>query len=193
MRIHSDIITTEHIIGALNEEKARGRIAPHVSFKTRAEHGSRVRARAYEIQLEAAARDNGRRAGNSGSYGAMRPEHDGFAATYDEWGWFIAALYRVDAKMIVGSPKNPVYRDRHDFDDRTGMSYAPVLLIQAIESTGDPYPITTGQAARTKRGYVIGRQGANRQPEWYAYGKMHPRTVEDVREFAKIEAEGVNR
>lgn len=78
---------------ALTECQAAGTVAGHVGFKTLTEHhGGPGFAYALEIQLEALTRDRGRRAGNSGSYGAG----ENYAATYDEWGFFLAALYRMD-------------------------------------------------------------------------------------------------
>lgn len=195
MRIHTNAIPNRLvIIDALKAEKESGRIASHVSFKTLCEHGSRSHTHAYEIQLEAAMRDNGRRAGNSGSYGAMRPEYDGYTATYDEWGWLLAALYRLDPDMQVGTGAYPVYADREDFDFKTAWTYNPERWLEFVNEwptfadDRDPFPYVTGQASKTKRGYLIGRRGANREhiDNNYAarHGKYQPRTVEEVRAFA---------
>jgi len=191
MRIHANALTINDIRDALLAEQEKGRIARHVTFKTLDEHGSRSHDRSFEIQLEAAVRDNGRRAGNSGSYGAMRPEYDGFAATFDEWGWLLAALYKVEATVVVGTGKYAIYKGREDFHEKTFLTYDPERLINTIRFYGDPYPLVTGRAAKTKRGYMIGRQGADRANEdtyrSYWGGKEQPRTVEEVREFAKLE------
>jgi hypothetical protein len=189
MRIHTNTLTATDVIDALAAEKAAGRIASHVSFRALAKHGSRSHVRAIEIQLEAEYRDSGRRAGNSGSYGPMQPEYNGYAATYDEWGWLLAALFRLDGQMIVGTARHPIYQGKHDFDERTAMTYAPTALMYVIARTGDPFPIVTGQAAHTKRGYLLGRRGANRvrtQPSYWP-GVERPRTVAEVAEFARIE------
>lgn len=189
MRIHTNITVTEQrIYRTLREQIELGRIAPHVSFKTLDEHGSRSHAVAFEIQLEADERDNGRRAGNSGSYGAMRPESDGYAATYDEWGWLLAALYIADPIMVVGTPRSPVYANAEDFHRKTAWTYDPERLIDALENGDDPFPILTGRAAKTKRGYFLGRRGADRttadkvRPYWGHV--VRPRTVDEVRAFA---------
>lgn len=189
MRIHTNTIESwEPISDALTRQKNLGRIALHVSFKVLRQHRSNTRARAFEIQLEAHEQDNGRRAGNSGSYGAMRPEVDGYAATYDEWGWLLAALYELDRDMIVGSPKTPVYANAVAFHRKTAWSYAPEVLIDALENGDDPFPIVMGRGARAKRGYMVGRRGADRFAEGdirpYWTHKVQPRTVEEVREFA---------
>lgn len=188
MRIHTNITSRQQIHDALTEQKNLGRIALHVSFKTLAQHRSHSRLRAFEIQLEANERDNGRRAGNSGSYGAMRPESDGYAATYDEWGWLLAALYELDRDMVVGASGSPVYASAVAFHRKTAWTYAPEMLIDALENGDDPFPIITGRGAKTKRGYLIGRRGADRcteadiRPYWSH--KVQPRTVAEVREFA---------
>jgi hypothetical protein len=191
VRIHTDTLTRENIQQALIAEIEKGRIARHVSFKVLTEGGSRSHRRSFEVQLEAAERDNGRRVGNSGSYGAMRPEHDGYAATYDEWGWLLAALYQIDPAFIVGTVKHPVYDGRDDFDHKTALTYNPEKLINTLRFYGDPYPMVIGRAAKTKRGYMIGRRGADRASHEgyrsYWGGKEQPRTVEEVREFARLE------
>lgn len=197
MRVHSDTLTIQAVRDALAHEQAQGRIAPHVGFKVLTSHGSRSRARGIEIQLEAQVRDNGRRAGNSGSYGAMRPEYDGYAATYDEWGWLLAALYRIDPRMLCGTPKTPVYADAGDFHHKTALSYDPRALVPILDAPGgiDPYPIVIGKAATTKRGYLIGRQGAGRVSEAdhrrYWPGEYRPRTAEQVLGFARLTREDV--
>lgn len=176
MRIHTSTITYDHIRELLNREQAAGRIARHVTFKTLDRPRSSIRARAFEIQLEAGERDRGRRAGNSGSYGVMRPEYDGFAATFDEWGWLLAALYRMDPAMVVGTPNNPTYVDRADFNERTGFTYSPKL--PDLLEDADPFPYTIGHSR-------IGRRGGNRrrQATYATYATYAPRTPEWARAF----------
>ena len=108
---------------ALAECQKAGTIAEHVSFKTCDTRGRRGTGIALEIQLEATRRDRGRRAGNTGSYGASTGYGgDGlYAATYDEWGFFIAALYRIATEengpgaFFCGSASYKVYADETDF------------------------------------------------------------------------------
>lgn len=202
MRIHTDKFRASAVADALAAELLVGRIAPHVTFKVLVEHGSRLRDFAIEIQLEAEVRDSGRRAGNSGSYGAMIPEHDGYAATYDEWGWLLAALYEIDKDMVVGAGMaNAIYDSRVTFDHKTGMTYNPGKLLPLLEAGywpsfigrtdydgGDPYPVVVGRGAQTKRGYFVGRYGAGRttldqiKPYWPHL--LKPRTPDEYRAFA---------
>jgi hypothetical protein len=80
--------------------------------------GSRKRRARFVVKLSA---DEGRdrfgtkrRWANSGSWGAATP-HNGYvgeplgpkAATFDEWGVFIAALFERDPKAIVGIYDSP--------------------------------------------------------------------------------------
>lgn len=205
MRIHTDVIGTwEMISDAFTAEKEAGRIAQSVTFKVLRAVGSRSHAHAYEIQLEAYAPGEGRRYGNSGSYGRGRD----WAATYDEWGWLLSALFRLDPGMVVGSVKYPVYDGRAHFDERTGLTYNPHELIDQIQRyDGDPYPYVIG------RGGMLGRQGYGRndgdgpftsreyaearqrfqngQKQGNRYVKYLPRTVESVREFARLTPEAV--
>ncbi len=193
MRIHTNTIADPAVIRqALAQQKGLGRIASHVTFKTLTEHRSASHNYAYEIQLEAAERDNGRRAGNSGSYGAMRPSVDGYAATFDEWGWLLGALYASDPHMCVGTVKHPVYADRVDFDHKTGLTYNPERWLEIVNARPsyaaeyDPYPIVTGRDGKTKRGYIEGRRGANRSDDAHGYwaSAERPRTVAEVIAFA---------
>lgn len=181
MRIHTEHATAKHFADALEALKERGLIAEHVSFKVLSEHRSATHARAIEVQLQASQPDRGRRAGNSGSYGGMVGAHDGYAATFDEWGWLLEEVYENhDAFMVC-----PHYADHADFTAKTGMTYAPDSLISYIGMYGhDPYPIVTGKGAKTNKGYVIGRMGAGRLPaadHRTGWGYVErPRTVEDV-------------
>jgi hypothetical protein len=86
MRLHSDKVTREDIRAALAQAGA------YVPGHEIAQHGSRKRARAYDIKLR----------GSS----ARRPNfYDGsgdYAATWDQWGVFLGHLYRIDPDMIAG-------------------------------------------------------------------------------------------
>jgi hypothetical protein len=210
MRIHSDVIGTHHVIAALKAEQAAGRIAGHVQFRILSTHRSQTHGSAMEVQLEATEKDRGRRIGASGSYGVTVPceldsrcgrtrGHYGvcdwssevYAATYDEWGWLMAALYCVDPAAVWGSVKHPAYADADHFHEVTALTYNPDRLLTSLTTgtgpypiPGDPYPYVTGRN-------TIGRRGASRRSEEdvpaYAVGswaKLQPRTAEWVRDFA---------
>ena len=146
---------------ALIECQKAGTVAGHVGFKTLTVHrGGAGFAYALEIQLEGMTRDRGRRFGNSGSYGAMSPWAEGrevYTATYDEWGFFLAALYRMDegARCAPNFKRDyAAYYDAADFHDKTGRTYDPAYP-DYVERHGDDYGYRTGRA-------LIGRRGAGR-------------------------------
>jgi len=103
MRIHTDIITRGGIPGA---GVAAG-LYPHNLDVS--EHGSRTHARAFEVHLTGTSH---RRPNNRGT-------SDDYAATWDEWGMFLADLYRLDPGMMCGNAKHPTYCDADDFDYQT--------------------------------------------------------------------------
>lgn len=181
-----------HAQQALDECKQNGTVARHVRFKTLETKQRRGTGSALEVQLEATQRDRGRRAGNSGSYGAMRAEYDGYTATYDEWGFFLAALYRLAGdELIVGTPKFPVYADAEHFHHRTGRTYDadyPAEL-EAWEEIEDEehhdYGRIDDYRYRSGRNQ-IGRRGAGRvhiENNGTRWAKLDPRTPEFLRQL----------
>lgn len=71
------------------------------------EHGSRTCERAFEVILEG----ESSRARNGGRYGT---ETSNKAATWDQWGVFLAALYRTDPQLVCWA-----YSGAHEFHMRT--------------------------------------------------------------------------
>lgn len=203
MRIHTNRLVTQDFADALASEQAAGRIALSVYFEKLSKHRSQSHDYAFEIQLRADRRlpGEGRRRPNTGaSYQTPCPKdarcgrtagHHGscdwasgeYAATYDEWGWLMAALYELDPKAVWGTVKFPQYADREDFDQKTALTYHPQALLDALETgtsgfqvdpetkamTFDPYPWVGRQE--------IGRQGANRHAVKRPGDRWYPRTV----------------
>lgn len=173
-------LSLDILTDALAAEQAAGRIAPHVTFKVLRGIRSNTGRPAVEVQLQAAERDRGRRYGNRGSYGqtnSLQPV-DGvqFAATFDEWGWFLRRLYRADWGIVVGSPSRPTYSDGGDFDHQTGKTYRADLA-ELIERAGDPFPFRVGKN-------VIGARGRGRSSYGSDYwGQRDERTAEWARAF----------
>jgi hypothetical protein len=101
MRIHTDLMDQSALRDALANSGLTGE---GVYIKAITVHGSRKRARAYELTLRA--EEGGDRHGkkrrwpNGGSYGADAGYRK--AATYDEWGYFIDAIFDIDPEAIVG-------------------------------------------------------------------------------------------
>lgn len=191
MRLHFTLPLTGHsayqlAVDALNECKDAGTIARHVGFKTLTEHrsGGDGFIFALEVQLEASERDRGRRAGNSGSYGASTGwGGDGsYAATYDEWGFFLAALYRRDPKMRCApnfKRDYAQYYDAEDFHHKTGRTY-DASYPEHVENNGDDFGWIGGRNQ-------IGRRGAGRvhydSPMHGRYGKADERSADWLRQL----------
>lgn len=104
MRIHTDRLNTTHLWEA-------ARIARVEMDLT--SHGSRKRDRAYNVTL----RGESRRRPNSGKGGAG----DDYAATWDQWGVFLAVLFATDPDMVT-----PYYADAEEFHHRTLDRFASV-------------------------------------------------------------------
>ena len=120
MRIHTSTIsytgTLRKILAAAIDV---GKVAPDVDFVVGPEpHGSRKRALAFEVQLGTHNSSSGptrsRHYKNSGVNGAGNC----YAASYDEWGWFLAALFEVDPDAIAGP-----YDGLDDFNTKTRDAY----------------------------------------------------------------------
>ena len=101
MRIHTDTLTREQLYAALPFD-----VHAYITPK-----GSRKRARAFEVTLFVLEKDDlHRRYGNSGGYGSS----EDVAATWDEWGVWMARLYEIDPDALIGW-----YESYHHFLDMT--------------------------------------------------------------------------
>ena len=78
--------------------------------KVEAVSAPRPRTHAWKVQL---GRAGSRRPFNSGTFGA---DGEG-AASWDDWGWFLSALYQRDPQMIAGG--TGLYKDAGDFHAKT--------------------------------------------------------------------------
>ena len=99
MRIHSDVINVVDLFQVVSS-------TPGVYDTHLSSHGSRKRARAFELKLSGSSnfRQNGNRDKN--------------AATWDEWGVVIGKLFAIDPKAIIG-----YYPNREYFDILTGYRF----------------------------------------------------------------------
>ena len=105
-----------------------------------------------------------------------------YAATYDEWGFFLAALYRRDEDACV-SPNfkhdTALYLDSGDFHDKTGKTYSDGYP-SFVEKYGDDYPYRSGRNLKGRRGY--GRLHAD-DPR-VRFATLAPRTADFLRQLA---------
>lgn len=105
MRIHTDKLTQADIYAATKAGGMRG-----VYTETESRKGSRSRDHAFEVTL----RGTSNRRPNWGT--GDRDTDPGFAATWDEWGMFIQALYEIDPEAIIGQYPNKDVFERVTFD-----------------------------------------------------------------------------
>lgn len=109
MRIHTDLIYDNHLLRALD---STGLTTDGVWLETCDQHGSRSRARAFNVKLAATPRDGRRRRRNFAT--RLGDDVNTVAATYDEWGIWIRALFKVDPEAIIGQ-----YKGVDDFHTQT--------------------------------------------------------------------------
>lgn len=131
MRIHTDILTTRDI------ELAAVRAGDFVRV-TVTEHGSRKRARAFNVTLTGTSS----RRPNNGTSGEYDP--DAYAATWDEWGMFLGELFRRDPGAVVPN----VYESGEHFRWVTGARFDTLTPDQQHGAAGHKwsgaYPNLTG-------------------------------------------------
>ena len=109
MKIHSDTLRECDLYDALARAKAAGHVDRAIYLET-LPAGSRQRRAAWEAQMYyvgAKVPGDGRRPRNTGKHGASCGWGPNLAAFYDEWGWWMVELFRLDAAAIVG-PYNGV-------------------------------------------------------------------------------------
>jgi hypothetical protein len=123
MRIHLNITgyAPENILqAALRAAQRDGQISPDVIFDQLSTAGSRSHAASVDVHLVSLTGGKGTthpRRPNSGTYGADGTA-DVYAATYDEWGWFLAHVFRADP-----TAKATYYGSADDFHATTGNAY----------------------------------------------------------------------
>lgn len=119
MKLHSNILTASDVRDALERAKKRGHVDRLTVFDVLEVKGSRTRKNAFEVHLEWVGdkvKGDGRRWTNSGNRGA--DTGGSYAATYDEWGWFIAELFDKDENAVFGH-----YKGMDDFNNQTRSAY----------------------------------------------------------------------
>lgn len=118
MRLHTNTLETwdayaaaygSHSLSALMRPTAGG--LPGVGIEATA-RGSRSHTRSLDVYLTGTStrRPNGRDA-------------DDYAATWDEWGMFLARLFAADPTMVAGTVARPIYANAEHFRWVTGGRY----------------------------------------------------------------------
>lgn len=110
MRIHSRTVTEADIYKAARSASEFGHGRAYVHHLSR--HGSRSHGTAYDVALVGDGTVNRRR---------TQADRDEFAATWDQWGVFLAELFLIDPDMKAGP-----YKGRESFNTQTGDLFASV-------------------------------------------------------------------
>jgi hypothetical protein len=129
MKLHSDVLDILSIRGAMEKAKGHGLVTHDIEFVEFQLQGSRSRKAGYEIQLGTYDQGSGptksRHYKNGGNMGATSGHYTTdrvWAATYDEWGWFIVELFNTDPEAIFGP-----YKGVRSFHAQTQNKYRPIL------------------------------------------------------------------
>lgn len=132
MRIHVNILTSFDIYRALVDSRIAADVYPVVMEQ----HGSRTHTRAFEVQLGTEDKTSGptrsRHYKNSGTHGAGNV----YAATYDEWGYFLANLFDQDPTAKAGP-----YADRADFHAKTECKYVRLWVVLSGDGNAVSRPL----------------------------------------------------
>lgn len=148
MRLHTRL-TYEQVEEALRRAKSKGHIAGDVefqgtqpsgsvSYRLIGQFGSNTHDRAFEVQLgvdrnlpytplpadyvnQFGKRQKTRRTSNS-------HKNTTYAATWHEWGWFMAEIFEADPQAMFGNRGKPGrpgwgYDGRDDFDQKTNWQF----------------------------------------------------------------------
>ena len=118
MKLHTRLRNPE-IAACMIRAKQAGHMAADIEFTQFAHENSRSHWRGMLIQLGTTDRfsrpgPGSRKFKNSGSLGAGSL----YAATRDEWGWFIAEVFAADPDAVFGP-----YRSPEDFREKTGNAF----------------------------------------------------------------------
>lgn len=112
MHIHSSVLAAVDFASAAH---AVSEDAPDIYVDSCSVHGSRKRTHGFKVALRGYGARHTRRP-NSGRYGAT--SDNSFAATYDDWGYWLAELYRRDDGMLAAH-----YGGAEDFHKQTENKY----------------------------------------------------------------------
>jgi hypothetical protein len=135
MKFHTSLTETE-VRACLERAKSDGDMPADVEFDVFGTAGSRTHPRAYEIHLATSQRDT-RADGKTRSSSPLAGGNGlRYAATYDEWGYFLAEFFAADPAAKAGP-----YKSKADFHARTQYAYAMGMdELPAGTRPADPEP-----------------------------------------------------
>ena len=144
MRIHTSTLTTADIYNAARHAR--------VDVVDLTEHGSRSHDHAFNVKLEG----ESRRRPNGGASG--KGYATGYAATWDQWGVFLAILFDVDPTLVT-----PYYADRQAFHRHTDGRFGAAPILDEGHSTN--YHVVNGYSSAGDLMVKVHRLGADYWPD----------------------------
>lgn len=124
MRLHTQLAAHE-IRAALDRAKKRGLVSNNVYLVKFERHGSRTHPISFEVQLGSevycSIPEPVARYGNVQKT-RRRSQNGKWAATWREWGWFMAEIFDADPNARFGN-KSWGYDGRDDFDQKTDYEF----------------------------------------------------------------------
>jgi hypothetical protein len=121
MKIHTDVLTERDL-------HAARRVIPGTWLNSM-RAGSRKRDHAFVVALRSDGTPdrNGTKRNRRPNTGTSTMSADEFAASYDDWGYWLAELFVLDPRMIAGP-----YKGRADFDFQTNDKYLPARATKGV-------------------------------------------------------------
>lgn len=98
MKLHSDTLTTTDIRAALETARRKGRVVGGIETYMLEQQASRSRANGFEVRLGSTYAD--------GIHKRRCMNGENYAATWQEWGWFIVELFELDSNLTFGAYKS---------------------------------------------------------------------------------------
>lgn len=128
-------LTEAEVQECLGRSKDDGDMPADIVFDVFGTVGSRSHPHAFEVHLATAQNDTRadsvkRKASSMAGGGGLK-----YAATYDEWGYFLAELFAADPEARAGR-----YKSRDHFHASTGYAYAMRDEMPEDTSPSDPEP-----------------------------------------------------
>src|ERR1700743_1588799 len=121
MKLHTKLLGNE-IRAAMRAAKDKGLVTEDIGFARFEFENSRSHDNGYHIQLGTDDKTSGpkksryhRNSGERGARNSYYGDYREWAATYDEWGWFMAEVFKLDPDAKWGD-KSWGYNNLNDFN-----------------------------------------------------------------------------
>lgn len=110
MKLHANNLIEADIRKALATARSKGRITGGTDILVLERQKSRSHASGFEVRLGVDYHD--------GTHKRRNMDNSAYSATWEEWGWFIVELFKLEAGIKFGS-----YTSRAKFDELTRYNF----------------------------------------------------------------------